>query len=64
MPRKKTFYYSGEIAQVSGIYQIVGPRGGHVGGMQRMIKKGAHFPPTPEAGQKYRLVVRSKTSGK
>lgn len=41
---------SGEIAQRSGQYPIVGPRGGNTG-EERTITKGEPFPPTPKKRQ-------------
>ncbi|WP_205576876.1 hypothetical protein [Photobacterium salinisoli] len=49
----------GEIADKSGQYEIVGPRGGKTG-QERTIVKGEPLPPTPEKGQKYELVDPTK----
>jgi hypothetical protein len=49
----------GEIADKSGQYEIVGPRGGETG-KERTVTKGEPFPPTPESGQKYILVDPTK----
>jgi hypothetical protein len=65
MARKKTSLKSpGEIADESGQYEIVGPRGGYAGGMERTVTKGEPFPPTPKPGQKYRFVDKTKTRGR
>jgi len=49
----------GEKAPASGQYGIVGPRGGNTGA-ERTITKGEPFPPTPEPGQRFVIVDRSK----
>lgn len=51
----------GEKAPVSGQYAILGPRGGKTG-TERTVTRGEPMPPPPEAGQKYRLTDRTKTS--
>lgn len=43
----------------SGQYEIVGPRGGQTG-KERTSTKGNPLPPTPKAGQGYRLVDPTK----
>jgi hypothetical protein len=54
----------GETAQVSGQYEVLGPRGGRTGEEITAVK-GKTLPPTPEAGQSYRLADRTKhKSGK
>lgn len=55
---KKTFK-PGEIAEESGQYEIIGPRGGETG-KERTVTSGEPLPPTPEAGQRYRLVDETK----
>ncbi|HBB35645.1 MAG TPA: hypothetical protein DDZ80_26430 [Cyanobacteria bacterium UBA8803] len=45
----------GEIATQSGQYEITGPRGGGTG-QERTVTKGEPLPPTPEPGQRYKLV--------
>jgi hypothetical protein len=52
-------YRSGEIAKTSGQYEITGPRGGSTG-QERTVTKGEPLPPTPEAGQLYRLADRTR----
>ena len=42
----------GEIAQNSGQYPLVGPRGGDQG-REVTVVKGERFPPTPEPGMGY-----------
>jgi hypothetical protein len=49
----------GEIAKRSGQYGIIGPRGGETGA-ERTVTKGEPLPPTPEAGQRYKLVDPTK----
>lgn len=50
----------GEKANVSGQYEIVGPRGGSAGGKERTVTCGEPLPPTPKPGQKYVLRDRTK----
>ena len=52
----------GEIASQSGQYEITGPRGGSTG-QERTVVKGEPLPPTPEAGQRYKLVDPTKHKG-
>jgi len=54
----KTFS-PGQKAEESGQYEIVGPRGGGTG-EERTVTKGEPLPPTPEAGQRYVLVDKTK----
>jgi hypothetical protein len=49
----------GQKAKQSGQYKIVGPRGGGTG-KERTVTKGEPLPPTPEAGQRYILVDKTK----
>ncbi len=42
----------GEKAPASGLYPIVGPRGGDIG-KDRTVVKGEPMPPTPKSGQGY-----------
>ena len=49
----------GEKSPFSGQVEIIGPRGGRTG-EERTITKGERLPPTPEAGQAYRISDRSK----
>ncbi|MCI0530472.1 MAG: YjzC family protein [candidate division Zixibacteria bacterium] len=49
----------GETAPASGQYEIIGPRGGETG-IERTIVKGETMPPTPNKGQSYIIVDRSK----
>lgn len=48
-------YKSGQKAQRSGQYEIVGPRGGRTG-EERTVTRNEPFPPTPKKGQGYILV--------
>lgn len=52
----------GEIASQSGQYEITGPRGGCTG-QERTVVKGKTLPPTPETGQRYKLVDPTKHKG-
>jgi hypothetical protein len=52
-------YKPGQDAPRSGQYVIVGPRGG-VTGEERTSTLGNPLPPTPKAGQTYRLVDATK----
>ncbi|QRY63445.1 YjzC family protein [Gordonia sp. PDNC005] len=52
-------YKPGERAPRSGQYEIVGPRGGGTG-KERTVTRGEPFPPTPGAGQLYRLADPTK----
>lgn len=54
----KTFN-PGQKAEISGQYEIIGPRGGRTE-KERTITGGEPFPPTPEAGQHYVLVDKTK----
>jgi len=54
----KTFS-PGQKAEDSGQYEIIGPRGGRTG-EERTITEGEPLPPTPEAGQRYVLVDKTK----
>jgi len=47
----------GEVAPVSGFYELIGPRGGHTG-TERTVPKGDTLPPTPGPGMKYQLSQR------
>ena len=49
----------GSRAPNSGVYQIVGARGGSAG-TERRVVRGDPLPPTPQAGQRWRLVGPSK----
>lgn len=55
----KPTFSPGQIADVSGQYEIIGPRGGRTG-MERTVTQGEPLPPTPEAGQHYILVDRTR----
>lgn len=46
----------GERAPDSGIYRIVGPRGGETGESERTVVEGEPFPPTPDPGQMFEIV--------
>lgn len=46
---------SGQKVDISGQYEIVGPRGGKTG-KERTVVSGEPLPPTPQKGQGYILV--------
>ena len=48
----------GEIAPVSGLYELIGPRGGHTG-KERTVAKGEVLPPPPKAGMTYTIAARA-----
>jgi hypothetical protein len=50
----------GQKAPASGQYEIIGPRGGKTG-VERTVVRGEPLPPPPMAGEKYKLVDRTKT---
>lgn len=49
----------GETVPASGLYGIIGPRGGETG-KQRTMAKGETAPPTPKPGESYRIAERAK----
>lgn len=49
----------GEKSPFSGQVKIIGPRGGQTG-TERTVTKGEPMPPTPERGQRYIIVDRTK----
>jgi hypothetical protein len=51
-------YNPGETAPVSGLYELIGPRGGHTG-KERTVSKGKELPPTPKAGMSYEIAERA-----
>ncbi len=48
----------GESAPASGLYELIGPRGGHTG-KERTVVKGEALPPTPKPGMTYRIAARA-----
>jgi hypothetical protein len=52
-------YKPGERVPASGQVEIIGPRGGRTG-EERTVTRGEKFPPTPERGQGYVIVDRTK----
>ena len=52
-------YKPGERVPASGQVEIIGPRGGRTG-EERTVTRGEKFPPTPERGQEYVIVDRTK----
>jgi hypothetical protein len=51
-------YKPGERAPVSGLYELIGPRGGHTG-KERTVARGEILPPTPKTGMEYRIAERA-----
>lgn len=51
----------GTKAPVSAQYEIVGPRGGRTG-QERTVVRGEPLPPTPNAGETYRIADRTKNN--
>lgn len=49
----------GKRAPASGQYEIIGPRGGRTG-VERTVVKHEPLPPTPQSGEKYKLVDKTK----
>lgn len=50
----------GHQAPFSGQYEMIGPRGGHIG-IERTVVKGEPLPPTLSAGQLCKIVDKTKT---
>ena len=48
----------GEIAPVSELYELIGPRGGHTG-QERTVTRSEVLPPAPRAGMEYRIAKRA-----
>ena len=57
-----TPHKSGQKAPTSGQYAIVGPKGGKTG-TEVTVSKGETLPPTPQAGQGFVLVDKTKHKG-
>jgi hypothetical protein len=51
---KSRNFKPGERAPKSGLYEMVGPRGGKTG-EERTVTRGQPLPPTRDSGQKYKL---------
>jgi hypothetical protein len=49
----------GTRAPASAQYEIVGPRGGRTG-QERTVTRNEPLPPTPQAGQGYRIADRTR----
>ena len=49
----------GESAPSSGLYEIIGPRGGRTG-VERTVVKNEPLPPTRRSGESYILVEKTK----
>lgn len=57
-------YKPGQKAPISAQYEIIGPRGGKTG-EERTVTKREPLPPTPQAGQSYKIADPTKNkSGK
>jgi hypothetical protein len=48
----------GEKAPVSGLYQLIGPRGGSTG-KERTVARGEILPPPPKPGMTYQISERA-----
>jgi hypothetical protein len=48
----------GETAPVSGLYELIGPRGGRTG-RERTVARGEVLPPPPKKGMTYRIAERA-----
>ena len=55
----KRAFKPGTVAPASGLYEILGPRGGRTG-KERTVAKGETLPPTPRSGEKYRIAIRTR----
>ena len=49
----------GQTVPASGLYQIIGPRGGETG-KERTMARGETAPPTPRPGESYRIAERAR----
>jgi hypothetical protein len=49
----------GETAPVSGLYELIGPRGGRTG-KERTVVRGEVLPPPPKPGMEYCISERAK----
>jgi hypothetical protein len=56
---KAPTYKPGQKAPISGQYEVVGPKGGKTG-QEVTVTKGEKLPPTPESGQNFVLVDKTK----
>ena len=50
----------GQKVEISGQVEIVGRRGGKLKGIERTVVRGEPYPPTPEPGQRYKMVDPTK----
>ena len=55
MPKE---FKPGEKAPVSGLYELIGPRGGSTG-KERTVTRGEVLPPPPKSGMTYRISERA-----
>jgi 3,4-dihydroxy-2-butanone 4-phosphate synthase len=51
-------YNPGQVAPVSALYEVIGPRGGHTG-KEVTVAKGKELPPTPKPGMAYEISERA-----
>lgn len=51
----------GETAPVSGLYELIGPRGGKTG-KERTVVRGEVMPPPPKPGMKYQIAERARNN--
>jgi len=56
-----TPFKPGSTCTVSGQYEIVWVSTGTKTGVERTVVNGKHFPPTPQTGQAFVLVDKTKT---
>jgi hypothetical protein len=54
----KRQFKPGDVAPVSGLYELIGPRGGDTG-KERTAVKGDTLPPTPKPGMTYKISERA-----
>ncbi|MGD0877786.1 MAG: hypothetical protein ABSA01_06530 [Anaerolineales bacterium] len=59
MPKKPIIQKPGQNTLISGLYEVVGPRGGKTGEEITSVK-GKPLPPTSKPGQGYTLVDKTK----
>lgn len=55
----KKVYRPGERVPQSGLYEIIGPRGGDTGREVTAVKNKI-FPPQPQSGESYRLADKAR----
>lgn len=55
----KKQFNAGAEAPVSGLYELIGPRGGRTG-KERTVIRGEALPPTPKPGMHYEISERAR----